>query len=181
MGCGQLSLRFLNPVKISTRASGPPLPALRERGRVRVFLRTTGECIHSSLVRFFYAARRRLVDYRPKRSQLFHRIDELVEVHRFNHVGVDTQLVTFTRSRSSCDEVRTTTGIILKFSSARTCSRTSKPLTFGNRKSSDITAGLPVGPLLVTATAIQVVERFFAIARDDDFIGEVVLRRDRPS
>ena len=54
---------------------------------------------------FSDAARRRLVDHRPKRAELLDRIDELVEIDRLHHVGVDTELV----ARPPCPSLRATT------------------------------------------------------------------------
>ena len=52
------------------------------------------------LLPFFDTAGRRLVDHRPKHAQLLHRVDELVEINRFNDIRRSPLTCSFSPGRA---------------------------------------------------------------------------------
>src|SRR5712691_10440934 len=79
-------------------------------------------------------------------------------------------------SLSSWEDVSTTTGIILSFSSDLICCSTSNPSTFGNLRSSSRTAGLSGirSARREVSPAIQIMQGLFAITRDNNLVGKLI-------
>ena len=77
-------------------------------------------------------------------------------------------------SFSSWDDVSTTTGIILRRSSALTCCKTSNPSTFGSFRSSSMTAGLSFGRALKFSPTKEVVQGLLSVAGNHHLICKVV-------
>src|SRR5699024_10059014 len=87
---------------------------------------------------------RTFVEYGPELAQRLHGFEELMHVHRFDHVGIDPRSQLTAKSRSSREDDRITTGTCLRCSSVRMRLSTSRPSMRGILMSSSTSDGLPV-------------------------------------
>ncbi len=157
------------------QAAGPRVAA----GSPGIRAATSGLAVRSSLTpltRRASVVRRRLVEQEPEAAKCLHRLDEVREAHRLDHVGIGTQLVAPDQVSLLARRGHDHHGDDLQTGVALDLAQHLQPVHLGHFQVEQDDRRILVGPPGKLTAPIEVVQRQGAVANGDDLVDDLELR-----